>query len=266
MPVNVIYSQLFQHEKQYHTSAILAAAIDSTTIPLYQFNNSVTLPQICYQVNQGNWFLAGSAFGIPVDKSIVGISLFDQLLQSTNGFYGNNMTSLFPSVTMKRITPTSHFLVLQNTPIGNVVSPETIDSKILQNLGLNRNLFNQHPYSVLEFFNERYYPCENTSAKLCYSSEKLRTATPFPDIIDCYTEGKVQRETDPSVLSSLYTSPHFYDLIAEVVSNVKKVNLHKLHVVEDFGLDKDMLQELLEDLIHIAQSYSRERAFHEMEE
>ena len=257
---------MFQNEKPYHTSAILAAAIDSTTVPLYKVDPPVTLSQSCYEVNQGNWFLAGSAFGIPIDKRVAGTSLFDQFLQSTNGFYGKSMTTLFPCTSIGKITPSSHLVVLQNTPPGKLVSPETIDSKILQNLRLNRNVFNQHPYSVLEFFNERFYPCENTCAKLCYSSEKLRTTPPFPDIIDCYTEDENRTETDLSVMSSLYTSPQFYDLVAEVATTVKKMNLHKFHIVQEFGLDRDMLQELQEDLIHIAQAYSRERAFHEMEE
>lgn len=234
---------------------------------MYQVNSPLNLSDCCYQVNQGKWFLAGSAFGIPLDMSAVENTLFDQFLQSANGFYGKSMTSLFPCNTMgnHNAKPSSHLVILQNAPPGDIVCPATIDRNILQSLGLNRNVFNQHPYSVLEFFNERFYPCENTSARLCYSSEKLRTAAPFPNIIEHYTEDKRQTDTTP-VMSSLYTSPQFYELIAEVIASVRKMNLNKLHIVQELGLDKDMLQELLEDLIGIAQAYSRERTFYEMEE
>jgi len=221
----------------------------------------MNLSELCHHVSLGRWKLAGTSFGVPLQGSIGdGTTLFDVLL-SSNGFYEGFATNFFPSINKSVIKPTSQIVVLQNLP-ANLVCPQNIDSKILQALGLNRNVFNRNPYSVLEFFSEKYYPCDKTITKLCYSTDKLRTDTPFPSIL----AGDNESRQPLTNFSTLYTSPCFYELLHKVTIAIKKMNLHKFHIVQEFGFDKDMVSELLEDLTQIAQTYDQQRTFDELHE
>jgi len=247
----------YQNDLAYHTSAILAAALDSTTIPLYQTQGTMTMSELCHHVSHGKWKLAGTSFGLPLQGSLSdGNTLFDTML-SAKGFYNGMSTCLFPNLKNVVLKPNSQLVVLQNLS-SDLVCPDQIDSKILQGLGLNRNVFNRHPMSVLEYFSERFYPCKTTLTKLYYSTDKLRQDQPFPDLI--------KGEKNPTTFSSLYTSPCFYDFLHGIVMALRRMNLHKVHAIQEFGLDRDMITELTEDLVQIAQTYNYEKAFHELEE
>lgn len=232
----------------------------------------MSLSELCQHVSYGKWKLAGSSFGLPMVQS-EHETLFDAFTNSKD-FYnaGSFATPLFPSLGRVQFHPTTQLVVLQNLPFDQVC-PSNIDSKVLQNLGLNYNVFHQtNPFSVLEYFNERLYPCEQTVSKTYYSRDRLRNELPFPNIIvdddrNSLTKQPKHRKSDSGVtsFSTLYTSPCFYDFLHDTIMVVKNANWHKLHAVQDHGLDNDSLTELVEDLVYIAQSYNYERAFNDME-
>ena len=188
---------------------------------------------------------------------------------SSKGFYGDSglATSLFPIHRNVNMQPTTQLVVLQNLPFERVC-PSNIESKVLQGLGLNRNVFHQgHPSSVVEYFNERFYPSQSTVSKVCYSKDRLRKEPPFPAIvIDDENTAQQQERNGVTSLATLFTSPCFYEFLHDTIMTVKKANWHKLHTVQDHGLDSDSMTELVEDLVHIAQAYNHERAFNDMEE
>ena len=189
---------------------------------------------------------------------------------SSKGFYGESSvtTSLFPLQKDVQIQPTTQIVVLQNLPFEHVC-PSIIDSTVLQGLGLNHNVFHQgNPTSVLEYFNERFHPSEKTVSKLSYSKDRLRKEPPFPDIfVDSEDENaEHQKKNNVTSFATLFTSPCFYEFLHDIITSVKKANWHKLHAVQDHGIDNDTMTELVEDLVHIAQTYNHERAFNDMEE
>lgn len=228
----------------------------------------MNLSELCQHVSYGRWKLAGNSFGLPMmNRSHQ--TLFDKFM-SSKGFYSESgvTTSLFPLPIDVQIQPTTQLVVLQNLPFEHVC-PSNVSSKVLQGLGLNRNVFHQgNPSSVLEYFNESFYPSEKTVSKLSYSRDRLRKEPPFPDI---FVDGgddnaEYQKRNGVTSLATLFTSPCFYDFLNDIITSVKKANWHKFHAVQDHGMDNDSITELVEDLVYIAQAYNYERTFHDMEE
>lgn len=260
-PTNVILPNInYKMELPYHTSAILAATIDSTTLPWRKHNRTLTLADMCNLISQNKWKLAGSSFGVNYFPCHETATLFEKLY-GVNQFYGPLLTNLSPSVNICSNFPTSHSVVLQNIS-ENCVIPNKIESGILQALEINTNIFNVNPMSVLNFFNQRYYPCERTVSNSTYINKEMDTDTPFPLIVKPPDDAATNLPV--TSLSSIYTSSCIYNLLRDVITRVQNINLHRHHIIQEFGLDNDLLKELLEDIIHFAQEYDRQRAFDEL--
>ena len=251
----------FQPNLQYHTSSILAAAIDCTTLSWRLRNRKISMSEQCYFISQGTRTFAGSAFGVPFFEDS---NTLLQKLCSMEEYYDSLVFNLCPYIDSKTLVPFSQLIMLQNLP-DNLIIPSVIQPALLQSLGLNTNVFNLNPTSVIDFFSSKFYPPERTISHSFYLKKKIDFEIPFPAIVKGKSGINKDSSKNATSMAALYSSPSFYVMLHEVIDRMKKLNITKEHMLQQFDLDYDLMKELLEDLQNLAYIYDSQKAMHEFQ-
>ncbi|XP_047127442.1 protein misato homolog 1 [Hydra vulgaris] len=235
---------------QYHTSAVLAATIDCTSLSWRLPNRKISMSEQCYLISQGTRTFAGSAFSVPFVKSS---NTLLEKLYSMDSYYDSLVFTLSPYAS-KSLVPFNQLITLRNIP-ENMIIPSVIKPALLQSLGLNSNVFNLNPISVLDFFSSKFYPSESTISHSFYSKQRLDLGFPFPSIINGKSGDKKDLYNNVTSMGALYSSPSFNLVLNEVVKRIKKLSTSKKHILQEFDLNNDLAKELIEDLQNLAYIY-----------
>lgn len=233
----------YKADLPYHSSAILASAINSSTLPWRQTNSSEIFG-ICQPLTQGRWKLVGSSIGFPFAKDSDDVPLTLRML-SDKKMYQSFLTNLFPLCGGK-FNPLTQSVVMQDNY--GLVVPE-FDRKILQSIGLNCDMFFGKTQKFLDFYLEKLFPTDKTISSAYYTKETTNFISPVSSMF------KTKDITNTAVMSSLFTSPAFYSVLSNIISHVQRMNVNKLHIAKEFGLDEDLFAELIEDLIALSENY-----------
>jgi len=253
----------YKADLPYHTSAILSSVFDSVTLPWRQTKRSLSLTDMCHCVSNGKLKLSGTAFGFPL-RNVTGESRnLLEILSSTDDF--SFLDSLFPVKNTANDKNLGQCYILQDI-LPNRLQPDHISNSLLQRLGLNNNIFCNNPVTVIDYFTERFSPCEDTISKCFYAKTAMDIKTPYPNILPNTNEDISTNTTENTVMSSIYTSKYFYVLLHDLVMKLRRVNLHKYAAVEEFGLDKESMEELIEDMISLAKEYDPHRSVDEVDD
>ena len=210
--------------------------------------------EICQHITQNKWKLCGNAIGFPCVKDSNDVLLFERMMSSKE-LYGDFITSLFPLDSTSYSKPMSQSLVFQDR-CGMVIP--RFDPKMLQNFGLNSDVFRGNPQNFLEFITKQLYPSTSTLSKSFYTKRKSNLCSPFSSILQSPNDGA------PATMSSLFTSASFYNVLSELNINIQNIKLNKFHLLQEYGFDQDTHKELVEDLCGLADEYNLVNRFQEI--
>lgn len=236
----------------YHSAAVLASAIDCTTLPWRQ-TNGIEMRNFCQQVSQDKFKMCATSIGFPSVKNDDDYNLFEELIRKKE-LFGEFITSLYPFQNSHNRKPLTQCVVFQNR--SGAVVPR-FEPKVLQSLGLYHDVFQGNPKNFMDYFLDRWYPPRSTMSKLFYTDWKVPLVYPLSTMIRT-ADGAGQ-----TALSSLYTSSSFYNNLIELIEKVENLNLNKLHLVQEYGFDNDSRRELVEDLYFLAKDYDLDEPYKE---
>jgi len=266
----------YQTHSKYHTSAILAAAVDTITLPWRSRRNRIDMHEITSKLNLNGRKVAGAAlaFPFPLGEN----QFFVQYLENVEATMGKNM-SLHEKINLTSITPGSHTV------------NENIQSEAWSVRGINKNKFKPKRdmrSKDLPLYTGRYAMVDSVPGALFSHFDKMKetgrcnipmpqsissiddclpTGCPFPHIfdkskiskngflLDDTTVRSDQSITEVPILASLQSSNAVCLSVKSLAERCKKLNLNKLHRFQDAGLENDELLEATEELVNLYECY-----------
>jgi hypothetical protein len=247
---------LYKTDVDYHSSAILASAIDTATLPWRRRQGGMDMFQQCKQLTQDRFKMASCSIGYPLLKHSDGSTFFDHVISSRPLLYDNLVTSLFPLGTRTlKPSPLTQSVVMEN--LCDAIVP-ALEPKVLRSLGLNYDIFGGSMYDFMDHFIERSYPTSSCVSDL-FCAQHRRSSFPQPlssMLNDC--EG-----SSHNAVGSLFTSSTFHGPLRDVITQMESLNVNKYHHVKESGHDTDTHKQLIEDLYTLTQEYDLDDPFKE---
>ena len=117
----------YQTQNNYHTSAILAAAVDTITLPWRSRRNRIDMHEIVSKLNFNGRKVAGAALALPLP--LTSDKFFVQLLEDIEAETGRNDVNIHEKMNLTSITPGSHI-------VNNDIQAETWSIR-----GINKDKF-----------------------------------------------------------------------------------------------------------------------------
>ena len=96
----------YQPQNRYHTSAILAAAVDTITLPWRSRKNRIDMTEILSKLNMNGRKIAGTALSLPFPLG--SNEFFVQFLENIETKTNQNESSLHEQINLSSITPGCH--------------------------------------------------------------------------------------------------------------------------------------------------------------
>lgn len=239
----------------YHTSAILAAALDSTTLSYRMRGNNGTLAELCSCLARVGRTAAAASVGIPfpIPEGATLLSMLEQ-------WEGPLWQSLTPACSLNDDRIWVQSVVLRGISQDKLRSP-------------NHNYHDWNPAyrctTVQEMISLFLSCCSYATASITHTADvPCKVAPPFPNlfsdnILRDGTVGTTPRTDNSGVVSvpviaGLHSSRSVGDMLESLHTQVTKLKLKSFHQFRSSGLENDEFLASLESLLDFRECYHEE--------
>lgn len=242
----------YNHELYYHTSALLASALDTLSQKYRLKNHVYTLSDLCADMTGYGRKMAAASLRIPFAMNEAQY-LIDYLNENTRPIY----TSITPSC--KIATDKIFQLVtVRGIPESHLKAPVK-EAKEQMNIPAYRCT------NVEEMF-ELYFQANNflSATNLTVCEKPLQLKTPFPKIfssdlnkygfVDNNTNKSAKVETCP-IIAGHHNGNFLADMIEKLHRDVSRIKFSKLHKFREEGLESAEFSEVLDKLSEFKDNY-----------
>lgn len=241
----------YQPTEYYHTSALLASAIDTLSQKYRHKSNFHTMSDICADMTGYGRKMAAASLGMPfaLNESEY---LIDYLNNTTKPLY----TSITPSC---KIATDKIFQLITVRGI-----PESYLKAPLKEAKEQMNLPAYRCTNVKEMF-ELYFQANNflsaTNVTVCEKPLELKTPFPniFSDSLNKYgfvkNDNQSQRTESCAVIAGYHNGNFMADVIEKLHRDVSRIKFAKLHKFQEQGLEEADYKESLDRLAEFKDNY-----------
>lgn len=241
----------YKPDLYYHSSALLASALDTLSQKYRHKSNTYTMSDICADMTGYGRKMAAASLGMPF-----AIGESEYLIE-----YLNNATKpLYKSLTPNcKIATDKLFQLITVRGI-----PESYLKAPLKEAKEQMNLPAYRCSNVKEMF-ELYFQANNflsaTNVTVCEKPLELKTPFPqfFSDSLNKYGFVKKEKETEKvescSVLAGLHNGNFMADMIEKLHRDVSRIKFAKLHKFQQEGLEYTDFSESLNRLAEFKDNY-----------
>lgn len=273
----------YQTNSHYHTSAILAAAVDTITLPWRSRRNRIDMTEILNKLNINGRKVAGAALSFPLP--LRSNEYFVEFLENIEKAAAQNDVNLHKKMNLTSITPGCHDVT------------KNIQAETWCLRGINREMFKPKRdmrSNKAPIYTGRYAMTDSVTGALFSHFDKMRetrrdyiqmpqsitcidnslpTGCPFPHVFQrskISKNGLLLNDTsnntengvaEAPVLASIQSSRAVGLSVKSLADRCGKVNLNKLHRFQDAGLENDELLETTEELINLCECYEENDDF-----
>ncbi|KAJ8968267.1 hypothetical protein NQ317_008897 [Molorchus minor] len=242
----------YEHDLPYHSSAILASALDTFTLKYRLKETNFSIADLCTDLNRYERRAAAASLHLPFP--------FDDdstLLECLDNWQGPLSQSITP-----------------NCEIGSKNLMQYITLR-----GIKEEKLKQPPHLAKKQINLPAYACDTITEMLnlylAYSTEysasnvtvvckPLNTQTPFPQMVKKYSPGNTINKqtknigTDIPVLAGLHNGSFVGDMLESLLTEAKRIKLGKMHPFTTEGLESDEIHECLNSLHTLRENYTED--------
>ncbi|XP_074650914.1 protein misato homolog 1-like [Tubulanus polymorphus] len=254
-PSNYLQSPNLQYNANlsYHTSAVLAACLDTATLPLRSDTNCLDLYDLSHVLAFSGRKVANLQATFPFSLS-PGEGLIDKLLRLGDNPLWYSLTPCSGSATGD--------VASQSVVLRGITN---IKTSMTQNLPTSlKNC--KSADEVLQIYLQDLYPATNSMVN-AYNTA-CKTSKPYPHIFhpNLKTDGLIhdnfprpinQGVDSVPVLTSLQSNSSTADMLSSLRDEVKRINIHKFaHIFLETHIDLDEYNEVIEKLENLITNYS----------
>jgi len=269
----------YQPQSHYHTSAILASAIDTMTLPWRSRRNKIDMAEIASKLNINGRKVAATAISLPfpLKSNEFFVELLEKIENERSGKYGSfhenvNLVSLMPGCHNVTKDVQIECLSLRGIGVNECFKPKRdMRSTKMPSYTGRYALTDSIPCALFSHF-ARMKEIGNGNSTIPNSitsiDTSLPTECPFPHLFDksklsknglVLEDGSTNNSghgvTNVPVLTSLQSSSAVGFAMKSLAERCGKINLNKLHRFQEAGLDNDELIETTEGLINLYECY-----------
>ncbi|XP_064609443.1 protein misato homolog 1-like [Liolophura sinensis] len=251
----------YKPELFYHTSAVLASALDTASLPYRLESNPCRLSDITHSFHHMGRRVAGLSASLPFPMPSSS-TLVDTLVSRQGGLL---WTGLTPGLTGNAL-PYMQSVVLRGIPDARVKSGKPLQElpRILSQCEKKEEILKLY---ITEMFpttlNTEMFPTTLNAG--CIVREPCKVGTPFPHIFsprvsssgwlsDTLRSDQTGVDSVP-IMTSLQNSPEAGTFLQELHGEAKKINIRKHHQFLENGLEEDDFRESLEHIQTLFQCY-----------
>lgn len=249
----------FQHldyepSKLFHSSAVLASALDTLTLLYRLRENQSRLADLTRRLNVGGRCSAAASLCFP-------FAMYPQysLLQTLEEWNGPLYRSITPNCELDYETTSSQTLCVRGVPKSRLTGD-------LRNVSDTSNPAYQCR-TVAEMVHTYLSFCGSRAPTVINATEcMLPTSSPFPNIFsqNIMPDGSLGLSPRPDyvgakqvgVISGLHSTPSVGTMLQSLHSETKKVNMRTLNTFSSSTLESTELSEVLEQLLCLSECYS----------
>lgn len=271
----------YQPQNHYHTSAILASAIDTVTLPWRSRRNKIDMSEVLNQLNLNGRKVAATAISLPLPLRTT--DFFVEFLEEIESKIGEKDGNFHEKTNLMSLTP----------GVNNVTKNIQMESLSLRGISVKERLKPKRDMrsNKLPAYTGRFAMTDSVPEALFSHFDKMKeigkrqrvipksitsvdtslpTGCPFPHIFDktkISSSGFLLEDTADNsargvnsvpVLTSLQSSHEMGLSIKNIAGRCGKINLNKLHRFRDAGLENDELLETTEELINLYECYEED--------
>lgn len=243
---------IYKPHLNYHTSAILAACLENSTLPYRLCKKNGHMKDITHSFHsmgrKVGALMAALPFPLGEDSSLV--ETFMQLDGEMP------WTSVSPNVTTET-KPWMMSSVLRGIPEENALT-SNIKPEFAQILRDCTSVSD-----VLQLFVTESFP--GTLNAGCVVSSPCKVVTPYPHIftpninngglVSTMLRNPMQGVDSVPVMSSIQSTKDSGKMVGELYTEAKKINIKRFHRFLATGLEEDEFKETLEELINLSENY-----------
>ncbi|CAH1796416.1 unnamed protein product [Owenia fusiformis] len=242
----------FDARLAYHSSAVLAACLDTMSLPYRLDGSAMTMTHITDALTQCNRKVltlnASFPFTLNQSQSLIGrlMELEDELPWQPLGPYPTSKSKLF-----------SQSMVLRGIPPNRMKSVS--DKDVHSVLGKCNDY-----QDLLQLYSTEMFPYTLNSCFVV--KQPCKVIAPFPNIFrdNLTPDGQLSQtprlptvgvETVP-IWTSLQSNPTAATMLNKLIHEAKRLDINKYHKFKDSGLEQDDYNEMLNSLEDMASNYS----------
>ncbi|XP_030832931.1 protein misato homolog 1 [Strongylocentrotus purpuratus] len=236
----------------YHTSGILASALDTATLPLRTVDSSVTLSMMTDALGARGRKIASLHTSFPLSfhsSSTLADTLGGSLLPCQ---------PLTPHLGQETVAPFAQSVVLRGTPQDRIKRPPQKDLNPYHKCYDEEEMLRNYLLSNYQ---------RTLSSGRCVK-QPCKTLAPFPHLFgpEVNRDGfladedrkKEQGVESIPAMTSLQSSPAVKHLLKSLLTEARKLDIHKFHGYLEEGLEEDEFKEHLQDLEQLMPCYLTE--------
>ncbi|XP_075217245.1 misato mitochondrial distribution and morphology regulator [Lycorma delicatula] len=244
----------YDPELNYHSSAILAAALETLTLGYRLKNTTMRLADMTSGLRVIGRAATAVSVSLPFpmgpDHSLL------KTLEQWNGPFFNSVT---PYCDFERVDLQS--IVLRG------VSKQRLIGKVANDADLTNSAYSCRSIDeMMRLFISHYtYPSPSTHVSSCETT--LRTHTPFPSIFNeelisvkgelkQYAKDQSKGVNEAPVLAGLHSTTSISKMLDSLHFEANRINLKELHGLADAGIELLEWQDKLEQILCLSESYS----------
>ncbi|KAF7279810.1 hypothetical protein GWI33_006732 [Rhynchophorus ferrugineus] len=244
------YHTNYNHKLPYHSSAILASALQTVTMKYRLKSNSFSLMNICADLTSNGRKLVATSVCHPFSLNCD--SDFIDCLDKWEG-------PLYQSITPRCTIGTER--VMQHLTILGI--PESRLKKAANKAGQQRDM-PAYKYNTVKDMLEYYLACTTyaTASNVTSIEKPLQVNAPYPEIFDQYIgqDGNVyasSRYDDTKVqsipiMAGFHSGSEIGGLLESLHTEARKLKIARFH---QFTIDKDEYEECLNDILTLKEEY-----------
>lgn len=233
----------FDEQNLYHSSAILASFIDTTSLKYRLKNSSSLLSSFCSEQNVYNRKMNSGKIAMPFP-----INETEDLIDFLDRFDGKLMENVSPGHECGTDG------IIQNITLRGI--PQTRLKRPMEQAKNQMKMAAYKCSSVSEMI-QYYFYC-NTYASLTHASSmetQMRLKSPYPvEIFEEFTSNELP------IMTSVETSSKLSETLDHLYTQVSRVKIAKIPRFFESGMEQEEYKEILENLISMKENYE-DRSF-----
>lgn len=240
----------YQPEMYYHSSAIIASALDTISLKYRRTDSPFTMSDLCADMTGYSRKMAATTLGLPFE-----IKENEYLIERLDK-EGDIYTCITPNCTISTDKIFQHFTV---RGIPNKLLKKSLKSASEQIKMPAYRCENRHEMFELYFQSKNFLSATNVT--VC--DIPLKIGTPFPDIFseNLNKNGFVkefetaERAEVIPVISGFHNGNFIFNTLENLCREAKRVKINKLHGFKETGLEDDDVAECIEKIAEIQNNY-----------
>lgn len=233
----------YNHTLPYHSSAILAAALDTITLKHRVKNSSFTLKDLIADLTRNERKAGAASIQIPFQ-----IQENSDLLEFLDNWKGPLYQSITPSCNLgiRRL--------MQHITLRGIKEEKL--KKSIENAGKQRELPAYRCDTIEEMLSMYLsYTTEATANNVTVVHSPLPVKTPFPKIFkNNHDNNQLSMESIP-LLAGMHSGSEIGDMLESLHTEARKIKIAKFNQFSSGGIDKDDYEECLDNLFTLRENY-----------